>query len=188
MSTNKINFETAQRYFKSRRAAIGVEDVNKKMPFEVASKPTIVDVEDSDGNPVMEANGSGAILQKAIINFSANSIPAVKACRPILKDALAKEQAGDLDGASEDYNDYLNKVQVTGSILSTNPLFQKVLSGEIDRGTDLIGRVIEVDAKNGKTIALESNKFSVKALDHARKGDVFNPFTMEIEPTVGASV
>lgn len=116
-------------------------------------------VKDKNGDAV-KAAGSDLLLEKKIFNTLCNSSVAVKNERnqATLKEALAAEKAGDSAKAGELYNDYLNKTQVSVSVLSGTSNFDRIQDGD-----QIKGRVQVITTEKGSILTLDPKTISVVA-------------------------
>lgn len=161
MATNKqrqsIDSKRAMAFFNSR-GLVKVAHVGKRFKFFVSTNGNIIDVTDKEGNMVREINNADVVLRKKIFNIKANSEAAVLAApnAQLRRDALAAEKAGDAEKASELFNQFLNKVQFSFSVLSTSKLFD-TLTG----GMEITAEVQEVVTDNGKLLTLDPSSITI---------------------------
>ena len=142
----------------NKRMAINKQMVGQYIIFTVRGNGNIIPVL-KDGEPVPSITGDGTMLEKQIFNVVCNSGVAIANARnqQILRDAYAAEQAQDFDKAGELYNDYLNKVQVSFSVLSSSRFFNAIKDGD-----QVKGRVQLIKTDNGELLTIDSGTISIK--------------------------
>ena len=126
----------------------------------VRGNGNIIDVRNSEGDLVPAADGSGEILRKKIFNLVCNSDVAIKNERnkDLLRSGYKAEQSGDTEQAAVHYNDYLNKTQVSISVLSTSANFTKIQNGD-----QVKGRVQLITTDKGSILTLDPSTLSIMA-------------------------
>jgi len=117
-------------------------------------------VKDAKGDAVMAAGTTDVLLEKKIFNVNCNSSVAVKNDRTqsILRAGYTAEKAGDSAEAALQYNNYLNKTQVSFSVLSNSPLFDKIQSGD-----QIKGKVQLITTAKGSILTLDPKSLSIVA-------------------------
>lgn len=156
-----INSKSAKNIFTSR-PLVSESEIGQKRVFTVQNVSQPQDVKDAEGNLVLEANGTGAVLRKVIVGLTANSEIAVRNERnkAIRAEAMAAEAAGDATAADSLFNKYLNKCQLSFNVLSTSSLF-----GKITKGDDIKGIIEKVTTENGSLLTLGG--VSIAAIERA---------------------
>lgn len=141
------------------RATITEQMEGSFQVLTVRGNGNIIPVKTKDGELVPAADGSGVMLEKRILNCVCNSGIAMKNERnqATLREAYAAEKAGNLDKAAELYNTYLNKTQVSVSVLSTSALFNKIQDGD-----QVKGKVQKITTENGSILTLDPKSLSIK--------------------------
>jgi hypothetical protein len=137
----------------AKRRIIRLTDAGEKLKFEIQGNGNIIAVLDKSGAPVLSNNGTGVPLMKTIYNIKANSHVAMlnPRNREILKAAHMAEQEGDTDAAHRAYNEYLNKIQVSFSvILNPGRTHTQFYNGQM-----VLGRVQLITTDNGQLLTLE---------------------------------
>lgn len=149
MST-PLNKKSAKAIFSSR-PLVPTTAIGQKQMFSVQSVSAPQDVKDAQGNLVLEANGTGAVLRRIIVALRANSEIAVlnERTKAIRAEAMAAEAAGNTAKAHELFNQYLNKCQLSFNVLSTSSNF-----GKIEKGDDVKGVIEKVTTENGSLMTL----------------------------------
>lgn len=169
--------------------------LNRKVIASIVGNGNVIDVTDKAGNLVQSADGSG-ILRKRIFNLNATSEVAMKnpANIALLQQIKALHTAG-ADGkpvvvAGQEQvvhdliNEFLNKTQVTFSLLSGTSLFD---SADLTNGSEISGKLIEVVTDKGSLLTIEPSTISVAEaiVPDAEKFD-FSLTVGTVPPVVGA--
>lgn len=163
MSTNNSNrlqltAQIAQSMIASR-AIVRLTDVGATRRFHIRGNGNIIAVMTKDMKPAIGSDGQP--LNKVIYNIKANSHVAMLNPRnqEILRTAAAAEKEGDEEAAHNAYNDYLNKVQVSFSVI-LNPGRRNVsfydgqlVEGEIELVTTDNGQLLTI--ANPRAVAIE---------------------------------
>lgn len=162
MATTQARINTLQgvQNVLNSRKRITEQMVGTHVVMSIRGNGNVIDVKNKQGELVPAADGSGAVLQKKIFNLVTNSDIAIKNERnkQILRDGYKAEQAGDSAKAAELYNDYLNKTQVSISVLSTSANFNKIANGD-----QVKGKVQKITTDNGSILTLDPSSLSVVA-------------------------
>lgn len=164
-SFGKLNLAAVQNII-AKRKRIEAKHAGEPVDVFIQSNGTTIAVLDKAGAPVM--SGNGLPLTKTIYNVAANSTVAMMnpRNREILATAHAAEQQGDDETAHNAYNDYLNKIQVSFSVMH-NP---GAVVTPFTKNQLITGVVQLITTENGQLITLEkpSVKASVKLADTAK--------------------
>jgi hypothetical protein len=143
--------------FLSRRKKVMPSDVGRKVTFTVRGNSTQMDVTNKDGELVASASSPDEVLQKFIINTDAVSAIALSNERNklILSEAVAAENAG--EDASELYQQFMNRIQVSFNVL--NP----ALAAKLVHNTEFSAKVIMVTTENGSLYTVDPTTISIVA-------------------------
>jgi len=152
---------TGRQYFTSKtvtnimnkRKLLDARLEGKKVRFTITTAGTAVLVKRKDNGEVVESIVEpGTPFEKVIFNVDANSSLAManKLNWKFAQDGIAAEKAGNYAAAHEAFNTFLNKMQVSFSVPSTNP----VLS-QLGRQVDIEGRVVKVTTPNGSLLTID---------------------------------
>jgi hypothetical protein len=154
----------------AKRRIIRLTDADSVLKFEVQGNGNTIAVVDKSGAPVLSNNGTGVPLTKTIYNIKANSHVAMlnPRNREILREAMTAETAGDVDTAHAKFNEYLNKIQVSFSVI-INPgrTHTQFFNGQMVQG-----RVQLITTDNGQLLTLE-NVVAVR-IEEAAKTPTFS--------------
>lgn len=171
----------------AKRSLIDVAQAGELVKLTIQSGGTTIAVLDKAQAPVLSAQGLP--LTKTIYNVAANSAVAMRnpRNREILATAHAAEQEGDMDTASRAYNDYLNKIQVSFSVMH-NPgavivpfTKNELVKGIVQLITTENGQLITLDKVSAvvATTLKATTKLSLNDLlgisDTPTAADVFTP-------------
>lgn len=202
MSTNSSNrlqltAAIAQNMIASR-AIVKLTDVDQTRRFHIRGTGNIIPVTNRDGAPVLDQQ-SGQPLTKIIYGIKANSHVAMLNTRnrEILKAAMLAETAGNVEEAHTLFNDYLNKIQVSFSVIlnpgrkQPNFMDGQLVEGEIALITTDNGQLLTVN--NVRAVAVEklaaTPAFSLNDLmgitESIKPEDVFQTI---VEPVNGETV
>lgn len=155
MSTQSFQLDAkAVQNIIAKRRIIRMTDADSILKFEIQGNGNIIPVTDKSGAQVYSNTDSNLPLTKSIYNIKANSHVAMlnPRNREILKAAMTAETAGDKDEAHDLFNQYLNKIQVSFSVI-LNPGRNTV---QFYTGQQVQGRVQLVTTENGQLLTLES--------------------------------
>lgn len=154
----------------AKRRIIRLTDADTVLKFEIQGTGNTIAVVDKNGAPVLSNNGTGVPLTKTIYNVKANSHVAMlnPRNRALLKEAMLAETAGETEKAHDLFNQYLNKIQVSFSVI-LNPGRQ---TAQFFNGQMVQARVQLVTTDNGQLLTLE-NAVAVR-IDEAAKTPTFN--------------
>ena len=131
--------------------------------FIIDSGGNVSDVKTADGTPVLEANGSGRVLQRKIFNLRMNSEVAISQA-PFLELKAKFAAATDEAEIKELGNKLLDKAQVSFDVLSTGKLFNQLRAGDTIEAT-----VALVTTSKGKVLTLDEKSIRVKELTAVTK-------------------
>lgn len=154
----QLTAQIAQNMIASR-AIVRITDVGATKRFHIRGNGNIIAVMTKDMKPVIGSDGQS--LNKVIYNIKANSHVAMLNTRnrAILTEAMKAETAGDVELAHEKFNDYLNKIQVSFSVI-LNPGRRNVsfydgqlVEGEIELVTTDNGQLLTIT--NPRAVAIE---------------------------------
>jgi hypothetical protein len=161
----QVDSKRAKAFFDARLLVTNAH-IGKRITVFVRNDGNVIDVQDKEGNLVMEVNNPDTVLRKRIFNGNANSEAAILAAnnRALREEALKAEKAGDAAKASELFNDYLNKTQFSFSVLSTSSMFDKIRGG-----MEVTGTVQEVVTDNGRLLTLDSSTLAIKEPEVLKK-------------------
>lgn len=156
-TTRALNLKSVQS-INNKRILVSKAKAGAKIRFTVQGDGNWMDVQDKEGNFVMSATDNGVILRKKIFNLQATSEIAQK--NPIfvklLIDALKAERKGDVEAASDLYNEYLNKTQISFSVLDNQAVLAKIVNG-----VDISARVQLITTENGELLTIDPSTISV---------------------------
>ena len=164
MATQPINtLEAANRIVKSR-SEISQSDVGEYRVLTVRGNGNIIDVRTKEGDLVPSLDGTGVPLRKRILNAKCNSSVAANNSRnkEILMQAYQFEKAGNLEKAGELYNEYLQNLEVSFSLLSGSKLFNLVQDGD-----QVKGMVVEIVTDKGALLTLDPKTISIMKPQYA---------------------
>lgn len=154
MSTNArtLDFKAVQNIIAKRKMIRVTDDKQLVKLFVQSTIGTTIPVTTKDGEPVLQ---NGIPLYKTIYNVAANSHVAMvnPQNRAILTEAMKAETAGEMVKATELYNQYLNKIQVSFNMLITSPNVEK-----FTRNDQIQGIVTVITTENGQLITLDKVK------------------------------
>lgn len=154
MSTNsrKIDFKAVQNIIAKRKMIRITDDKQLVKLFIQSTTGTTIPVTTKEGEPVLQ---NGIPLYKTIYNVAANSHVAMinPQNRAILAEAIKFEGQGEEDKATELFNQYLNKIQVSFNVLLTSPNVEKYTKNE-----QIQGVVTVITTENGQLITLDKVK------------------------------
>jgi hypothetical protein len=174
----------------NKRSLVTIGQKGKRIALIIQGNGTIVDVKNAKGELVMQAGNEDVVLQKLIFNCKANSQVAMQNARnrQMLKDAIAAEKAGDSELADKLYNDYLNKVQFSASLLLPNTLRDRIM-----HGAEVVGIVEEITTEKGSILTFEAGSLAIQepervgkttfSLDDAFAADTDDDEDDDVEPT-----
>lgn len=145
-----LTSKSAKAIFESRKL-IKTSDEGSTVKMRLQGSGNVIDVTRTDGSLVVDEN-SGDVLRKMIHNTKFNSEAAVNAApnKELLKNAIVAEKSGDAKLADELFNKYLNKVQFSFSVLSTQSMFGKLSANQRVEGT-----VERIDTDNGTILTID---------------------------------
>ena len=180
------------------RAIVKLTDVDQTRRFHIRGAGNIIAMLDKNKQPVLDRQ-TGQPLTKMIYNIKANSHVAMLNPRnqEILRTAVGAESEGDEEAAHNAFNDYLNKIQVSFSVVLNpgrkQPTFSdgQLVEGEIALITTDNGQLLTVD--NVRAVAVEklgqTDKFSLEDLmgisESIKPEDVFAPVDAAAPVAVG---
>lgn len=143
----------------NKRVLVSKSKEGVKVLLTVQGDGNWMDVTDKEGNFVMSATDSGVILRKKIFNLQATSEIATK--NPIfvklLIDGLKAERAGKADEASDFFNEYLNKTQLSFSVLDNQAVLTKIVNG-----VEIAAKIQLVTTDNGELLTIDPSTISIK--------------------------
>lgn len=153
-----FNRKSTEKIMQNRKT-LEANLVGKKVHVTVttAGTPFLVKRK-ADGEVVESIVEPGTPFEKMIYNTNANSSIAManKTFWQIASDALKAENAGDYAKAHELYTQFLNKMQVSFSVPSTNPIIN-----QLGIQVDIEARVQRVDTDNGSLLTLDPKTIRV---------------------------
>lgn len=151
-TTSRLINSTAARNIIAKRKIFRTSDVNELLKFEIQGKGNTIAVTKQDKSVVLDAQGNP--LMKTIYNTKVNSHVAMLNPRnqEILKGAMQFESDGDDEAAHRAFNDYLNKIQVSFSVIINPGQKTTVFSN----GDLVKGRVTLVTTENGQLLTVEN--------------------------------
>ena len=205
MSTNSSNklqltAEIARNMIASR-AIVRLTDVDQTRRFHIRGNGNIIAVVDKDKKPVLD-KVTGQPLTKVIYGIKANSHIAMLNTRnqEILRTAVAAEKEQDDETAHNAFNDYLNKIQVSFSVILNpgrkQPSFMdgQLVEGEVALINTENGQLITMN--NVRAVAVEKlsatgDKFTLNDLmgitEEIKPEDVFTPIDAATTATEAVS-
>lgn len=153
----------------AKRKIFRVTDDKQLFKFEIQGDGFTLAVTTKDGTAVLDFQGNP--LMKTIYNTRVNSHVAMlnERNREILKGAVAAEQDGDMETAHAAFNDYLNKIQVSFSVILNPGQKNKVFSN----GDLVKGRVELITTENGQLLTLENNSVTLVPIQEANATAAF---------------
>jgi hypothetical protein len=165
----------------NKRYLLETAAVGKKRLFTILGNGTKIDVKNSEGVLVQSVVEPGTVFQKVIFNLNAVSEIAMSNVRnhEYAAKGLAAERVGDYEAASKHFTDYLNVMQVSFSVATTN----KILDGLGDN-VDIEARVTRIDTDNGSILTIDETSIRVIKAEGLKKVT----FAWDEEPTEDAPV
>lgn len=142
------------------RSLVKRSQVGETFRFHVQGNGNIIPVRDKEGNQVM-SSGTDLPLYKTIYNIKANSHVAMLSVRnqAILREAMKAETDGDMETAHTKFNEYLNKIQVSFSVI-INPgrepqkfYDKQLIEGEIELVTTDNGELLTISNPRAVAVA-----------------------------------
>lgn len=155
MSTQTNSFQLdakAAQNIIAKRRIFRATDAGTIFKFDIQTNGNTIPVMNKNNEHVADA--AGLPLYKTIYNTNVNSHVAMLNPRnqAILREAMVAETAGNMELAHEKFNAYLNKVQVSFSVIlnngRTNPVFSK--------GDLVKGKVQLITTDNGQLLTVEN--------------------------------
>lgn len=152
-----------------KRALFTANMLNRKVVATIIGDGNVIDVKDKAGNLVQSADGSG-ILQKRIFNLNATSelqrsnplnvalLQRIKALHTAGPDGKPVCLPGKEQEAHDLINEYLNKTQISFSVLSGTSHFD---SADLQNGAEISAKLIEVTTDKGSLWTMEPSSISV---------------------------
>lgn len=178
MSTqNSNNFRLTSANVQQMIASRGLiksSQVGETKRFHIRGDGFTIPVTTKDGAQVMASGTDNIPLMKTIYNVKANSHIAMINPRnqEILRSAMEAEKTGDEDAAHAAFNDYLNKIQVSFSVIlnpgrkSVTFYDKQLVEGEIELVTTDNGQLLTIS--NPRTVKVDkidnTPKFSLADL------------------------
>lgn len=170
MSTQsfQLSAKTTQNII-AKRKIFRVTDAKAPLKFEIQGNGNTIPMVDKNGVQVVDQQGIP--LMKTIYNTRVNSHVAMLNPRnkAILLEAMTAETAGNTELAHDKFNQYLNKIQVSFSVILNNgrknPVFH---NGDLVKG-----RVELVTTDNGQLLTLENNTVSLVHIEEAEETSKF---------------
>ncbi len=151
-----INAKAVQAIMKQRIAVPEVVAGGKKVLFTVQGFGTKIQLVDKQGITV--ANDDGEVIDKMIYNLRANSEIAMKnpANRELLMAGLKAEKAGEAEEADKHFAAYLNKVQMSFSLL-----LPSAVANRLADGVEISARVEKITTDNGSLLTIDPKTISI---------------------------
>lgn len=145
----------------SSRAIVRLSDVGQTKRFHIRGNGNIIAVTTRDGAQVMSSSNPNQPLVKKIFNIQANSHVAMlnERNRAILREAMQAESVGDMELAHSKFNEYLNRIQVSFSVIlnarGDNAEFynKQLVEGEIELVTTDNGQLLTIS--NARAVRVE---------------------------------
>lgn len=158
-STRLIDAKSVQTIMNTR-VLITNEMIGKRVRLLIQGNGNVIDVTRKDGSIVTSTvpGHEGTVLQKKIFNVRANAARSMKTPLQLedLRAALAAEKAGDTAKASELFNKYLNRAQISFAILLPSPLESKLANG-----VEIAGTIQLIETDNGSLLTIDPSTISV---------------------------
>lgn len=157
-SSLQLTAQIAQNMIASR-SIVRLTDVGETKRFHIRGNGNVIPVLTKDGAQVMASGTDNVPLMKTIYNVKANSHVAMLNSRnqEILRAAMTAEKEGDDAAAHNAFNQYLNKIQVSFSvILNPGRKAQTFYDGQL-----VEGEIELVTTENGQLLTI-SNPRPVK--------------------------
>jgi len=188
-SSFKLDAKATQKIIAKRRI-FRAADAGTIFKFDIQGNGTTIPVLNKDKAQVNDA--AGLPLYKTIYNTNVNSHVAMLNPRnqAILREAMVAETAGNMELAHEKFNEYLNAVQVSFSVIlnngRTNPVFSKgdLVKGKVQLITTDNGQLLTVENVTAVRIEEASSTMSFNLSDlmglsdeKPSAADVFTPLT-----------
>ena len=175
-SSIQLNRESTTAIYNKRAKAGYVERKHIGDPIKLIVKGngTLMDVTTKAGEPVASRAGSGdTVLQKVIYNVEAISGIAMENPRnkQFFLDGIKAEEAGDFKAAHENYNKFLNAVQMSFNVLL--PAKHEFHDEEV------VAAVIDlVTTDKGELLTLKNVRpIEIKTVGRSAKVDLLSMFT-----------
>ena len=189
MSTSRPMTSQSVKGIMNKRALVTAAQIGRRVVLTVQGDGNTVDVKDKEGNFVQSVVEEGTVLQKRIFNAKANSEIAMKnpRNRQYLIDAIAAEKAGDTAKADALFNDYLNSVQLSFSIVLPN-----TTAGKLANNVEISGKVQEITTEKGSLLTIDASSIAITAPELCKETvfslDDFMPKEAEVTSTETAAV
>lgn len=142
----------------NKRTPVSDSHIGQKVVLTVQGRGNVIDVINKAGELVVSTT-TGEILQKKIFNCKASSRMALKneRNRAIFAEGMAFEKAGDTQSADSCFVDFLNKTQLSFSVL-----LPSAVADVLDNGVDIAAKVQLIETENGSTLTLDPSTIAVK--------------------------
>lgn len=169
MSTQRLLTFSALVSIMTKRVLFTANMLNRKVIATIVGDGNVIDVKDKAGNLVQSADGSGT-LQKRIFNLNATSelqrsnplnvalLQRIKALHTAGPDGKPVCLPGKEQEAHDLINEYLNKTQISFSVLSGTSHFD---SGDLQNGAEISAKLVEVTTDKGSLWTMEPSTLSV---------------------------
>lgn len=171
--TQRLLTSNSVKSIMAKRDLVHDTKIGKKVILTIQGDGNIVDVLDKEKNPVTSTipGYEGTVLQKRIFNLKANSSIAMQnqRTRQLFIDGCVAEKQGDVEGASELFNEYLNRCQ-----LSFGVLLPSAVVDQLGNGVDVAAKVIGVTTENGSLLTIDPSTISVQAPEVLEAGTSFD--------------
>lgn len=174
------------------RAIVRATQDGDTVRFHIQGNGNLIPVTTREGAQVMAAGTDNIPLTKTIYGVKANSHIAMlnPNNQKLLREAMQAETAGEMDDASKLFNQYLNKIQVSFSVIH-NPgrktvqfYNQQLVEGEVRVITTENGSLITMENTRPVAVAklAQTRNFELADLmglseDGPKAEDVFTPIT-----------
>ena len=160
MSQQRAITSQSLKKIMEKRVTIPASAASKAVKVYIQGDGNIIDVRDKNGDVVTSTipGEEGTVLQKKIFNLKANSGVALTnaAVRQLIIDGLAAEKAGDVYKADELFTEYLNKTQMSFSVIIPN-----AVASRLGNNVQIAGQVQLITTDNGSLLTLDPSTVSV---------------------------
>jgi hypothetical protein len=180
-----INAKAIQAIMKQRTAVPDSVAGGKKILLTIQGSGTKIQLVDKNGITV--ANDDGEVIDKMIYNLRANSEVAMKnpANREFLMAGIRAEKAGEMEEADKQFSTYLNKVQMSFSLL-----LPSAVAGKLADGVEISARVEKITTDNGSLLTIDPKSISIVEPEVLGKttfnlDDIFASMDVEEDQTGG---
>lgn len=178
MSTQRLLNAASVNAIMKQRTALTEKQIGKKVVFTIQGGATKIFVTDKNGAPVESMAEPGTVLERMIYNLQTTSAVAMKNPRnlELLRAGLDAEKAGDAQTAHENFNKFLNAVQVSFGILLPSKIVDK-----LSNGVDISAKVELITTENGSLLTIDPKTISIQ------EPEVIGKTTFDMDALLGTA-